>query len=214
MLIENADAADLVYGAGLRAGDVIQKINGTAVSTHEAALKIFNDSAGTALKVEYLTAKEVGRANGELVLDVAAKAVYSHYFGPVPKTTGYGYLAFMTALNGYLLRFDGLTDGFFSPSQASEFDCSEYALIMADTTFGPVGEVFRLADATSFRKRWLVSTGAAPPAAAAAAPAAAAPAAAAAAPAPAAAAAAAPAAVGAPAAVSLRYRRAARPAPP
>ena len=114
-----------------------------------------------------LVAKELGRANGEAVLDVAAKAVYSHYFGPIPKTTGYGYLAFMSALTGYLLRFDVLTDGFFSPSMASEFDCSEYALIMADTTFGPVGEVFRLADATSFRERWLVSTGAAPPAAAA-----------------------------------------------
>ena len=36
-----------------------------------------------------LVAKELGRANGEAVLDVAAKAVYSHYFGPIPKTTGY-----------------------------------------------------------------------------------------------------------------------------
>ena len=58
VIIDEVHEADLVYKAGLRAGDVIISVNGTAVSTHEACLKIFDDSKGTTVSVEYLTKAE------------------------------------------------------------------------------------------------------------------------------------------------------------
>lgn len=57
--IEDLDSADLVFKAGLKVGDVIKSVNGTSVSTHAAALKIFDDSKGTAVTVEYVLAAEI-----------------------------------------------------------------------------------------------------------------------------------------------------------
>lgn len=64
------DEADLVFKSGLRAGDVIKSINGTAVNTHEQAMKAFDDAMGTTVTLGYAVAKDVQR---EIKANAAAR---------------------------------------------------------------------------------------------------------------------------------------------
>lgn len=94
--ISEADPADAIYKSGLREGDAITSVNDTPVRTHEAALKIINDCAGSTISIDYLTAKQVAAA------DKAERALSADRRWRALKNLGkcLGYLAICAAVVG------------------------------------------------------------------------------------------------------------------
>jgi hypothetical protein len=107
--------------------------------------------------------KALGVTTYELALNVAAKALHIHYFGPIrPISHGkYTYMTFAVCLMTNLLKRD-LTVYAQSLGPQSKQDPTKYALVMAEAPIGMVGEVFELRDAAQFHRRWVESTSPAP----------------------------------------------------
>ena len=62
VLVEEAVAADLIAAAGLKAGDVILRLNGREVNRHGDAIEILNSAPDVGLQIEYWTEAQAAKA--------------------------------------------------------------------------------------------------------------------------------------------------------